>query len=449
MANSSALGNKKYFLILGDIVILYFSLLVTLLIRYQAEYSSSIWIQHLAPFSIVFLIFITTFFIDDLYELAFNITRSNLFGKILKNVIIAVVISFGFFYLGQNRLFTIRPQRVLLINAGIFTILTYAWHILFISMTKSSKIANNLLIVGQGKLVDEITRKINSSPQFGFKVKAQVKDQGEYANLKKICESQKIHTIVSTVHPRENATLSKSLFECLPLKISFFDSANFYEKIMGKVPITTIEQVWFLENLSESNKNLYEILKRAFDIILSIILLIITIIFFPLIALAIKLSSKGPIFFIQTRTGKQGKNFKTIKFRTMVADAEKNGAQWASKNDPRITPLGRFMRKTRIDELPQLINVIVGDMSLIGPRPERPEFIEKLEQQIPFYKERLLVRPGLSGWAQVFGPAYGGSKKETLEKLQYDLYYIKNRSLGLDLGIALRTIKTILTRKGQ
>jgi len=133
----------------------------------------------------------------------------------------------------------------------------------------------------------------------------------------------------------------------------------------------------------------------------------------------------------------------------MIIDAEKNGAQWASKNDPRVTSLGKFMRKTRIDELPQLINVIKGDMSLIGPRPERPEFVEQLERQIPFYKERLLVRPGLSGWAQVFGPAYGGSKEETMEKLQYDLYYIKNRSFGLDLGIALRTIKTILTRKGQ
>lgn len=449
MANNSALGNKKYFLIFGDITILYFSLFVTLLVRYQAEYNSSIWLQHLTPFSVVFLIFLVTFYIDDLYELSFNITRSNLFGKILKNVIIAVVISFGFFYLGQNRLFTIRPQRVLLINAGIFTILAYAWHILFISMTKSSKIANNILIVGQGRLVDDISQQINSKPQLGFKIKAQVKDPSEYVNLKQICVNQKINTIISTVHPRENAILSKSLFECLPLKVSFFDSANFYEKIMGKVPIATIEQVWFLENLSESNKNLYEILKRIFDIVLSVILLAITVIFLPIIGLAVKLSSKGPIFFIQTRTGKQGKNFRTIKFRTMVTDAEKNGAQWAAKNDPRITPLGRFMRKTRIDELPQLINIIKGDMSLIGPRPERPEFIEELETQIPFYKERLLVRPGLSGWAQVFGPAYGGSKEESLEKLQYDLYYIKNRSFGLDLGIALRTIKTILTRKGQ
>lgn len=449
MANNSALGNKKYFLIFGDIIILYFSLFVTLLIRYQAEYSSSLWLQHLTPFSVVFLIFLITFYIDDLYELSFNITRSNLLGKILKNVIIALIISFGFFYFGQNRLFTIRPQRVLLINGALFTILAYAWHVLFISMMKSSKIVNNILIVGQGKLVDEIKNQINSKPQLGFKVKAQVKDQSEYAKLKEICASQKINTIVSTVHPRENATLSKSLFECLPMKVSFFDSANFYEKIMGKVPITTIEQVWFLENLSESNKKLYEILKRIFDIVLSIILLAITVIFFPIIALAIKLSSKGSVFFIQTRTGKQGKNFKTIKFRTMVADAEKNGAQWASKNDPRVTLLGRFMRKTRIDELPQLINVIMGEMSLIGPRPERPEFIEKLEMQIPFYKERLLVRPGLSGWAQVFGPAYGGSKEETLEKLQYDLYYIKNRSFGLDLSIYLKTIKTILTRRGQ
>ncbi len=169
----------------------------------------------------------------------------------------------------------------------------------------------------------------------------------------------------------------------------------------------------------------------------------------PFIILAIKIDSPGPFLFKQIRVGKNGKDFLAMKFRTMRQDAEKNGPQWALKDDPRVTRIGKFLRKFRIDEIPQLINVLKGEMSLIGPRPERPEFVSQLKKQIPFYEERLLVKPGLTGWAQVMGPAYGGSEKESLEKLQYDLFYIKNRSLGLDLSIALKTIKTILSRQGQ
>ena len=150
-----------------------------------------------------------------------------------------------------------------------------------------------------------------------------------------------------------------------------------------------------------------------------------------------------------TSVGKNGKEFLAMKFRSMVKDAEKNGAQWATKNDSRVTRFGRLMRKTRLDEIPQLINILRGEMSLVGPRPERPEFIELLSQQIPFYRERLLVKPGLAGWAQLLGPAYGGSEKETLEKLKYDLYYIKNRSLMLDLSIILKTIRVVLGGRGQ
>jgi len=154
-------------------------------------------------------------------------------------------------------------------------------------------------------------------------------------------------------------------------------------------------------------------------------------------------------FFTQVRVGKDGKNFKAIKFRTMIDGAEKNGPQWAVTNDQRVTDVGQFLRKTRIDEIPQLINVIKGDMSLIGPRPERPEFMTELQNQIPFYEKRLLINPGLIGWAQVAGPTYGGSKKESLEKLQYDLFYIKNRSIGLDISIFLKTVRIVLSRKGQ
>ncbi len=464
MGRNLILNTKKYLLILGDIIILYFSLWLTLIIRYQLDLGKILWTQHFWPFTIIFLVWLVIFYIDDLYELKYRQGRANTLSRLVRSMTIGLIFAIILFYLGQNRLFTIRPQRVLLIDAVITTLLIYIWRVTFNSLTKSSKIANGLMIIGFNPLVPEIFKEITQRPELGFQLKIIVAEEdtndippelknitiyNHFQDLKNICLEKKINTIVSTIHPRENIILSKSLFHCLPLKISFFDVANFYEKMTGKIPVTTVEQVWFLENLIESEKKAYDALKRIFDIISSLLLLIFSLPFIPFIALIIKLSSKGPIFFVQKRTGKDEKVFMAIKFRTMIEKAETNGPQWATKDDPRVTKVGRFMRKTRIDEIPQLFNVLRGEMSLIGPRPERPEFIEELQNQIPFYKERLLVKPGLTGWAQVMGPAYGGSKEESLEKLQYDLFYIKNRSLALDLSILLKTIRTVLSVKGQ
>ncbi|NUM25131.1 MAG: sugar transferase [Candidatus Buchananbacteria bacterium] len=463
MGKDTAIKTRKYILMIGDIAILYFSLWLTLVIRYFGNYEPWLWSRHILPFTVVYGIWLLAFYIDDIYELSFRQGRAGLIVRIVRDIIIGGFFAVVFFYLGQDRLFTIRPQTTLAVNSITALVLIYAWHTLFDFITKSSKISNNLLIIGLNSLAQDIINQIEKTPQLGLRVKTiiTIDDQAVPESLQKIaikkdleelhqiCLEHKISTIVSTVHPRENPALMKGLFSCLPLKISFFDIATFYEKIMGRVPINTIEQIWFLENLAENNKRVYEIIKRLFDVVASLIILVISLPIIPFIALAIKLSSKGPVFFSQIRTGKNGKDFKATKFRTMIIEAEKNGPQWAAKNDPRITRVGKFMRKTRLDEIPQLFNVLRGEMSLIGPRPERPEFVNQLQNQIPFYKERLLVKPGLTGWAQVMGPAYGGSVEESYQKLQYDLYYIKNRSLAVDLSISLKTIKTILTRQGQ
>ncbi|MAF13882.1 MAG: hypothetical protein CMI53_03245 [Parcubacteria group bacterium] len=464
MSNNSVISFKKYILIFGDIAILYFSLWLTLIIRYQADYNTGLWLKHFWPFTMVFAVWLIIFYIDDLYEINYNQGKAGLLSRLLRSMLIGIIFAIIIFYLGQNRLFTIRPQRVLFIDAAFVTILIYLWHLLIRSLIKISGRANGLMIIGYNKLAQEVITEINKKSQFGLQLKTIILDSendevpeklkaitkyNQFDNLKNICIDQKINTIISTVHPRENTKLSKSLFECLPLKINFFEVATFYEKITGKIPVTTIEQIWFLENLSENSKKPYESLKLLFDIFFSFILLLFSLPFIPLIALIIKLDSKGPVFFTQIRTGKDGKTFKAIKFRTMVENAEHNGPQWASQNDPRVTSWGRFLRKTRIDEIPQLINVLWGEMSLIGPRPERPEFVQQLETDIPFYRERLLLKPGLTGWAQIMGPSYGGSKEESLEKLQYDLFYLKNRSLALDLSILLKTVRTVLSVKGQ
>ena len=466
MGKNLILATKKYVLFLGDIIILYFSLWLTLIIRYQQEYAPSLFKQHFWPFSFVFVIWLAFFYIDDLYELAHVQGKAGILSRLLRSLTLGIIFAVFFFYLGQDRLFNLKPQTILLINALIAGLAIYAWHLFFNLLSKSSKISNNLMIIGFNPLANEIIDKIYKKPQLGYQIKVIILESNEtppnisdelkeiiiqdnYLNLKNICLDKKIDIIISIIHPRKNANLSDGLFKCLPLKIDFFDIATFYEKITGKIPVTTIEQTWFLENLTEGNKRIYEELKRFFDIIFSLILLILFLPFIPIFAAAIRINDRGPTFFTQKRVGKDGRIFTAIKLRTMIIEAEKKGPQWAIKNDPRVTTLGKFLRKTRIDEIPQLINVLKGEMSLIGPRPERPEFIDQLSKYLPFYKERLLIKPGLTGWAQVVGPAYGGSEKETLEKLQYDLFYIKNRSLTLDLSIILKTIRTVLSIKGQ
>jgi len=226
--------------------------------------------------------------------------------------------------------------------------------------------------------------------------------------------------------------------------------ADFYEKFWFMIPVQNISDDWFLrsQGFSMLGSPISLRVKRLIDLTLSCTLLIISIPIIFIFGTLVKLTSKGPIFFSQTRVGLKNKSFTIYKIRTMTLDAETDGAQWAKKNDPRITKLGSFLRKTRIDELPQCWNVLIGDMSFIGPRPERPEFTQELSKKIPYYDLRHLVKPGISGWAQVIFP-YGASEEDSLKKLQYELYYIKNQSLLLDLNIMIRTLFTVFQRSGR
>jgi exopolysaccharide biosynthesis polyprenyl glycosylphosphotransferase len=220
-----------------------------------------------------------------------------------------------------------------------------------------------------------------------------------------------------------------------------------FERLSGKIKLDGLRPSSFLYSEGFRMRSSQQALRRMASMIAAAIGLLLCLPFFPLIILAIRLTSPGPIFFKQTRVGLGGAPFQVVKFRTMFVDAEAAGARWASKNDPRVTSIGRFMRKTRIDELPQLWNILRGDMDFVGPRPERPEFVPMLEAAMPFYYLRHLIRPGLTGWAQVrYG--YGATMAENREKLEYDLYYIKHMSLGLDLLIMFETIKTIVRRRG-
>jgi exopolysaccharide biosynthesis polyprenyl glycosylphosphotransferase len=232
--------------------------------------------------------------------------------------------------------------------------------------------------------------------------------------------------------------------------VRIYDLVDFYERFLFKLPVLNLRDGWLI--LAHGFDLLHHTIqlraKRVLDVLLSLALMLPLSPLMLVTAIVIKLDSKGPVFYRQLRTGLNGETFRLYKFRTMVEDAEKSGARWAKKNDPRITGVGRFLRAARIDELPQLWNVLLGEMSFIGPRPERPDFTNELEAAIPYYDLRHLVKPGITGWAQVLYP-YGASIEDAREKLEYDLYYIKNYSVMLDLVILIRTVRVVLVGRGR
>ena len=256
-----------------------------------------------------------------------------------------------------------------------------------------------------------------------------------------------IHRIIVAVEDARGELPVQDLLNLRFTGITIENATSLHERLSGKIQLSGIRPSNFLYSDGFRISRTQQLVRQLVSMVVATIGLLLFLPFFPFVVLLIRLSSKGPIFFRQTRVGVGGRNFYVYKFRSMFIDAEAGGARWATKNDPRVTKFGMFMRKTRIDEIPQLWNVLRGDMGFVGPRPERPEFVPMLSEHLPFYYLRHLVRPGLTGWAQVrFG--YGATMEETREKLEYDLYYIKHMSLGLDLLIMFETVKTILRRRG-
>jgi sugar transferase (PEP-CTERM system associated) len=267
--------------------------------------------------------------------------------------------------------------------------------------------------------------------------------------LAKLAEQNFIDEIVVAIKDRRKTLPVDELLECKIRGIDVIDSATFFERQTGKVRLDMLSPSWMIFSDGFRVGSVKAALKRIFDLTVSLLLLALVwpIMFITAIAIFIESKGKGSIFYRQVRVGELGRHFGVIKFRSMYMDAEKNGAQWATKNDSRITRVGKFIRKTRIDELPQLYNVLKGEMSFVGPRPERPEFVEQLAEKIPYYNERHMVKPGVTGWAQICYP-YGASEDDSREKLQFDLYYVKNYSLFLDFTVLFQTAEVILWGKG-
>ena len=260
-------------------------------------------------------------------------------------------------------------------------------------------------------------------------------------------KNKKIDTII-LVSSELKEKIGHILYEAILSRLNIHSLDTFYENVTHRVPLSALSQGWFLENLKNPEKNAYETIKRWADILLGILMIIPFGLFFIPITLLIKLTDKGSVFYKQMRIGRDGRIFYIYKFRSMIQDAEKNGPQFTTAHDARVTKTGKILRTLRLDELPQALNILRNEMSFIGPRPERPEFVAELQKIMPYYNARHLVKPGLTGWAQA-NYKYTDSLEGNLIKLQYDLFYIKNRSLLLDALTILKTINAIIKRTGR
>lgn len=455
---STRIIQLKQLILLGvDLIILYASLFFTLLLRYQSEFTYEKWQLHFTPFTIIYILWIVIFYINGLYDITRAKNTSTFWRTFFESLGINILLAVAIFYLNPS--LGIAPKTNLLINLGVFALLFFIWRSLYNRFVSSSILKNRILIIGKNKEAEEIIEIIKDKPQLGYKIIGfiSINDKNKYfsspvseyglADLDYLLFKRKIDTIIVPSNLNESKELVQHLYSCIAYKIAFIDFVSFYETLTSRIPISAVTEYWFLQNLREREKEFYDTIRVVLDYTLALIIGIMTLLILPFVVLAIKIDDNGPVFYRQKRVGKFGKIFEIVKFRTMRADAEKAGAQFASADDERVTRLGKFLRRTRVDELPQIINVLYGEMSFFGPRPEQPEFVEKLQKKMPFYTLRHLIKPGLTGWAQINYP-YAGTIEENLKKLQYDLFYIKNRSALLDSMILLKTINILLRQKG-
>jgi len=419
---------KKTIILLGDILILYGSLVLTLIFRYRPDYFRESFSAHLKPFSIIFIIWILIFYLADLYKekyLRINLESIQVF---ILAIVLSVISSVILFYLFPS-VFKLTPKTNLVVFALIFGILDLGWRFVLSKIYISQGLKNRLLIIGDSPAIKEIINYLENNPQLGYEIIGQTTALSTIKNYQ-------FDTLVIQPSFRKESEFIKTIYQLLPKKIAILDLISFYETIFQKVPLNELDESWFIEKIT-TRRHFYDAVKRLIDICLSLFLLIVLLPFFLIIAILTKLSSRqGPVIYKQERVGANNKVFILYKFGTMKID---QGPLWTLKNDKRLTLLGRFLRYSHLDEIPQLYNILKGDISFIGPRAERKELVE-LYSQLPYYEIRHLIKPGLTGWAQVnYKPS--ASLEEAREKLQYDIYYIKNRSLVLDLLILIKTIK--------
>jgi len=454
-------NRRMVLLLLAEALLLFGGLIVAVYVRLGAiDAEDALITRHgfyKAALATVFCL--ASFYLLDLYDFVVMHDRRELVLRLLQ--------ALGLAWIALALIFYLMPQVMIgrgvsMISLPLALLLMVGWRLAIHWVLGHPEIGERILIVGSGPFAIEIARETLGRPDAGYRVVGFVDNDpalvgkslinpkviGLTSELGSLVRSEHIDRIVVAIADRRGQFPTEELLRLsLSGDVSIEESASFYERLTGRVLLDLIRPSWLIFSSRGRRARLNELANAAmhrtvalFGAVLSLPISIIT-------AILIKIESRGPIFYRQERVGKNGRPFSVMKFRSMRVDAEKDGPVWAKTEDERTTRVGRIIRKIRVDEIPQFWNILRGDMNFVGPRPERPHFIAQLAQEIPFYEQRHLVAPGLTGWAQIKYP-YGASIEDAKQKLEYDLYYLKNQSITLDATIMFETIKTILLGRG-
>jgi len=423
--------------------------------------------SYLFDFFLILRIILVTFvcqtclYYNDLYNFEVSCTIPEITIRLLQALgITSIFLAFVYYFFPL----AILDQKIFILSILFLLMFIIGWRIVYINILNKGLFNESIIVLGSSELAFNILKEINNTIDCGYTIELIIPDNGSddfnenisdkiivqhsKDDLCSIARGMGIKKVIVALKEKRGAFPSDELIRCRTNGIEVIEGSSFYEMLTGKVLVTEINPSWLIFSDGFHKSKLRTILKRIEDIVISFTMLVILFPFLVIVGIIIKIESKGPVFFSQDRVGQNEKEYMMHKFRSMVADAEKlTGPVWAQNNDTRITRFGKFIRTFRIDELPQLWEVLIGRMSLVGPRPERKHFTGELEKKIPFYSQRFNVKPGLTGWAQV-SYEYGASVEDAIEKLNYDLFYIKNMSLSMDFIILLRTVKTVIFGRG-
>jgi sugar transferase (PEP-CTERM system associated) len=402
---------------------------------------------------------LAAFYLFDLYDFLVMHDRRELVLRLIQALGLAwIALAFSFYSFPSLEL----GRGISLIALPLALTLMVSWRVSIHWFLGHPAIGERILIVGSGNLAVELAREVLHRPDAGYRIVGFVGNDAELLGkslinprvigmteeLDKIVKREGIDRIVVAMGERRGQLPTNKLLQLsLAGHVTIEEGASFYERITGRVSLNMLRPSWLIFTGRGRQKKLAEISRAVVHWLVALVAAILSLPVVVLTAILIKLESRGPVFYKQERVGKNGRTFVLTKFRSMRVDAEQDGPVWASKDDARTTRVGRIIRKVRIDEIPQFWHILKGEMSFVGPRPERPHFVSQLAEEIPFYEQRHLIAPGLTGWAQIKYP-YGASIEDARQKLQYDLFYIKNQSLFLDAIIMFETIKIILFGRG-
>lgn len=426
---------KTFYLVIGDLAVFYIALIAAIVVRHGWPFDQGVFQQSLLPFSLIFVIWIILFLISHLYELRYAANRRKFFEMTFKLFAIGAVVAVIYFYLFVPFL---APKIVLFFTILFSLILFLIWRILFNRLIKIPRI--KAWIISDSAEAEEINIFLKKHPQLGYQIEQILSLQNIGDNMEKTIEEMKEKEIDILVIDSVVFNNLFSLFSKFPdayYQTKIINLIDFYEAVTQRIPAALLNFSWFVENYYSKNWEFYETLKRGCDLIGGVVLFILSLPLWLIIPLLIKLDSRGPVLHKSIRSGLKGKEFYIFKFRTMVEKADSIGPAWTLKNDPRITRIGIILRFLHLDEIPQTLNIIKGDVSFVGPRPEEGKLTKLFKEEIPFYQFRSLIKPGVIGWAQLNYP-HGSSVEDAKEKLKYDFYYLKNRNIFFDAIIALK-----------